>query len=81
MAKLPDVVVVSDVTWFNFAFNKQKIALIDDLAKTIDVDTSDYVDALLGEYMFENGHYALPYLRSTPLFYYNKDLWSKAGSL
>lgn len=38
---------------------------IDDLAKTIDVDTSDYVDALLGDYKFENGHYALPYSRST----------------
>jgi len=76
--QLPDVVVVSDVTWFNFALNKQ-LAPIDDLAKTIDVDTSDYVDALLGDYKFENGHYALPYSRSTPLFYYNKDLWSKAG--
>lgn len=66
------------MTWFNFALNKQ-LAPIDDLAKTIDVDTSDYVDALLGDYKFENGHYALPYSRSTPLFYYNKDLWSKAG--
>ena len=24
-------------------------------------------------------HYALPYARSTPLFYYNKDVWKKAG--
>jgi len=76
--QLPDVVVVSDVTWFNFALNKQ-LAAVDDIAKAIELDTDDYVDALYNDYKFENGHYAVPYARSTPLFYYNQDLWSKAG--
>lgn len=75
---LPDVLVVSDVTWFNFALNKQ-IAPLDDLFDSAGVDTSDYVDALLGDYVLEGKHYGLPYSRSTPLFYYNKQLWEKAG--
>lgn len=76
--QLPDVVVASDVTWFNFALNKQ-IAPLDDLLSKAKVDTSDYVDALFNDYKFNDQHYALPYARSTPLFYYNKALWKKAG--
>jgi sn-glycerol 3-phosphate transport system substrate-binding protein len=42
---LPDVVVASDVTWFNFALNKQ-FAPLDDLISAAGIKTSDYVDAL-----------------------------------
>lgn len=76
--QLPDVVIVSDVTWFNFAVNGQLTA-IDDLVKAADIDTSDYVDTLFNDYKFNSKHYALPYSRSTPLFYYNKAIWSSAG--
>ncbi len=76
--QLPDVVVVSDVTWFNFALNKQ-LAPIDELLSSAKIDTSDYVDALYNDYNLSDKHYALPYSRSTPLFYYNKDLWKAAG--
>ena len=76
--QLPDVVVVSDVTWFNFALNKQLTAL-DDLLSAAKADTSDYVDALYNDYNLDDKHFALPYSRSTPLFYYNKDLWKAAG--
>jgi len=76
--QLPDVVVASDVTWFNFALNKQ-FAPLDDLLAAAKVDTSDYVDSLFNDYNFNDKHYALPYARSTPLFYYNKALWKKAG--
>jgi len=76
--QLPDVVVVSDVTWFNFALNKQ-LAPMDELLSSAKIDTSDYVDALYNDYNLGDKHYALPYSRSTPLFYYNKDLWKAAG--
>jgi sn-glycerol 3-phosphate transport system substrate-binding protein len=75
---LPDVVVVSDVTWFNFALNKQ-LSPLDELLSTAKMDTSDYVDALYNDYNLDDKHYALPFSRSTPLFYYNKDLWKAAG--
>lgn len=76
--QLPDVVVVSDVTWFNFAVNKQ-LAPLDQLLSTAKVDVTDYVDALYNDYTSGEQHFALPYARSTPLFYYNKDVWKKAG--
>lgn len=76
--QLPDVVVVSDVTWFNFALNKQ-LAPMDELLSSAKIDTSDYVDALYNDYNLGDKHYALPFARSTPLFYYNKDLWKAAG--
>jgi len=76
--QLPDVVVVSDVTWFNFALNKQ-LAPMDELLSSAKIDTGDYVDALYNDYNLGDKHYALPFARSTPLFYYNKDLWKAAG--
>ena len=76
--QLPDVVVVSDVTWFNFALNKQ-LAPLDGLLAAANISTSDYVDSLYKDYLFADKHYALPFARSTPLFYYNKELWTAAG--
>lgn len=75
---VPDVVVVSDVTWFNFALNDQ-LTPLDDLFAEAGVDTSTYVDALLGDYVLEDKTYGLPFARSTPLFYYNKQIWEQAG--
>ncbi|GAB2537049.1 ABC transporter substrate-binding protein [Brachybacterium huguangmaarense] len=75
---LPDIVVVSDVTWFNFALNEQ-ITPLDDLFEKAGVDPEGYVQPLYEDYTFKDKHFALPYSRSTPLFYYNKALWSAAG--
>lgn len=75
---LPDIVVLSDVTWFNFALNEQ-ITPLEDLFEAAGVDPAGYVEPLYNDYTFKDQHFALPYSRSTPLFYYNKDLWAKAG--
>lgn len=75
---VPDVVVLSDVWWFHFALNGV-IAPLDEMFGPAGVDPSDYVDSMLGDYLFDGRHYALPYARSTPLFYYNKELWSHVG--
>lgn len=75
---LPDIVVLSDVWWYNFAINGQ-IANVDELAKEANVDLSSYVQPLYEDYAYDGGHFALPFARSTPLFYYNKDAWKKAG--
>ena len=58
---------------------QQAVAPLDDLLSAADVETDDYVDSLYNDYKFNDKHYALPYARSTPLFYYNKDLWKAAG--
>jgi sn-glycerol 3-phosphate transport system substrate-binding protein len=75
---LPDVVIASDVTWFNFALN-EGITPMNDLWSAADLDVDGYVDSLVSDYEFEGSNYALPYSRSTPLFYYNKQMWSAAG--
>ena len=75
---VPDVVVLSDVWWFNYAL-AGAIEPLDGLFSEVGVDSADYVDSLLADYLFQGKHYALPYARSTPLFYYNKAVWSQAG--
>jgi sn-glycerol 3-phosphate transport system substrate-binding protein len=75
---VPDVVVLSDVWWFHFALSGAIVPL-DDLFGQVGVNSSDYVDTLLADYEFNGQHYALPYARSTPLFYYNKPVWERAG--
>lgn len=75
---VPDVVVLDDVWWFHFALSGV-IAPLDDLCRELGVDTADYVDTFLADYEFNGRHYALPYARSTPLFYYNKPAWHRAG--
>lgn len=47
--------------------------------KKVDAKPDDYVKSLYDEYTIDGKHYAVPYARSTPLFYYNKDLFKKAG--
>ncbi|WP_433600274.1 ABC transporter substrate-binding protein [Nocardia sp. CA-135953] len=76
--ELPDVVVLSDVWWFNYALNGT-IEPLDSHFADAGVKLDDYVDSLAADYVFNGKHYALPYARSTPLFYYNKDVWAKAG--
>ncbi|WP_037139947.1 ABC transporter substrate-binding protein [Rhodococcoides fascians] len=75
---VPDVVVLSDVWWFNFALTGA-IEPLDQHFSAAGVDSSDYVDSLLADYNWNGNHWALPYARSTPLFYYNKDVWAQAG--
>jgi len=74
----PDVPLLSDVWWFKFYLNKQLLPL-DDYYKAEKVDTKDYVDSLFNEGVRSGKSYWVPFARSTPIFYYNKDVWSKAG--
>jgi len=75
---VPDVVVLDDIWWFHFALSGV-IAPLDDLYGQVGVDITDYVDTLQADYEFDGHHYALPYARSTPLFYYDKEVWEQAG--
>lgn len=76
--QIPDVVMLSDVWWFKY-FLAQTITPLDDLMNQAQVDTSDYADTLIKDYQFQGKQWAMPFARSTPLFYYNKDKWNAAG--
>src|SRR5699024_872120 len=51
----------------------------DELFEAIDADVEDFVPAFYADYEFEGQHWAAPYARSTPLFYYNRDMFEAAG--
>lgn len=73
-----DVVVVSDVTWFPSFLNGSIIPLEPALAAR-GIETGGYRQTLYDDYLYGGKHYAVPYARSTPIFYYNKDFYRRAG--
>lgn len=73
---LPGVLIVN--TWFTYYLNKSIIP-IDALVKSEKIDKNDYNDTLWNDYSYDNKQWGVPYARSTPLFYYNKSHWKKAG--
>ncbi|GAA1975444.1 ABC transporter substrate-binding protein [Isoptericola halotolerans] len=76
--EMPDAVIASDVWWFRYHLNDQIIPL-DDVLEHLDAGADDFQPALYSDYEYDGQHWAVPYARSTPLFYYNRDLWEAAG--
>ena len=74
----PDVPLLSDTWWFKF-FAQKLLLPLDDIMKSEKIDPKDYVDALYNEGIRDGKAYWIPFARSTPIFYYNKDAWQKAG--
>jgi sn-glycerol 3-phosphate transport system substrate-binding protein len=74
----PDVAQTSDVFWFQYLISGNVIP-VDDLLATLDVDVDDFQGALYADYEFDGQHWAVPYGRSTPMFYYNREVWEQAG--
>ncbi len=77
-SNVPDLVIASDVWWFRYMINGQIIPM-EQLATHLEFNTDDFNTTLYNDYEFADSHWAVPYARSTPLFYYNKSVWEKAG--
>lgn len=75
---LPGLVVLSDVWWFRY-FSNGSIIPLDGLVKELDIKIDDFQKSLVDDYKYDDKQWALPYGRSTPLFYYNKDHFKAAG--
>ena len=43
------------------------------------VDLSNFIQGFLADGYYKDNLYSLPYMRSTPLLYYNKDMFAEAG--
>lgn len=76
--QLPGVILQSDVWWFRNMLNDLIIPM-DDVMEAVEFDTADYQDALLKDYQYNDGQWGVPYARSTPLFYYNTEMFKAAG--
>ncbi len=74
----PDVSLLDGVWWLKF-FLAGALAPMNPLMEAQGVDPADYVDSLYVEGVFDGVNYWLPFARSTPIFYYNKDVWGQAG--
>ncbi|WP_432543282.1 ABC transporter substrate-binding protein [Kineococcus sp. SYSU DK002] len=75
---LPDLVLLSDVWWFRYAINGQ-LTPLQDLLPAAGVDVGNYQEGLYADYQYDGSQWAVPYCRSTPVFYYNKAHWAAAG--
>ncbi|WP_247041147.1 ABC transporter substrate-binding protein [Arthrobacter rhizosphaerae] len=75
---LPSLVVLSDVWWFRYYLNESIIPL-DSLVEQLGVKLADFRASLVDDYKYAGKQWALPYGRSTPLFYYNRDHFAAAG--
>ena len=74
----PDVSLLSDVWWFKF-YLAGALAPTNDLFAQVKVDTKDHEPALFDEGVRKGKNYWVPFARSTPLIYYNKDMFKAAG--
>ena len=74
----PDISVLSDVWWFKF-YLSNALAPLNDLIAANSLDTADYVDSLYQEGVRDDVSYWMPFARSTPLFYFNREAFAEAG--
>ena len=75
---VPDAVLLSDVWWYKFYLNQALVPLNQFIASE-KVDLTDYVDSFINEGKINGEHYWMPFARSTPLFYYNSEMFDAAG--
>jgi sn-glycerol 3-phosphate transport system substrate-binding protein len=73
----PDLAILSDVTWERFFLNEALEPL--NAYFTDGFGPAVFQKKLFGEYVVKGQSWAVPFARSTPIFYYNKDAFAKAG--
>ncbi len=74
----PDLVVMSEALWFRF-YLAQAILPLDDLIASSGFDLGDVIPAFTAEGQRAGSTWWLPFSRSTPLVYYNRDMFRAAG--
>ena len=74
----PEIAILSDVWWEKFWLGKL-LAPMNPYMQVDQVSPSDYVDSFVNEGTRSGNLYWLPFARSTPLFYYNADMFDAAG--
>lgn len=74
----PELSTLSDVWWFRF-YLSQSLQPLDDYINASNTDTADYVESLWTEGVRGGTQFWVPFARSTPLFYYNRDAFAEAG--
>ena len=76
--EVPEMAVFSEITWNRFYLSRTLEPLTDYFGGG-GPSPEDYVEQLIGEGTREGEIWWLPFARSTPLFYYNRDMFRQAG--
>src|SRR5918998_1787419 len=76
--EVPELVVLSEITWNRFYLN-DSLEPLSSYFSGGDPDPEDYVEQLIGEGTREGEIWWVPFARSTPLFYYNREMFQQAG--
>jgi len=74
---VPDIVALPGMQWMAYYVSNALVPLdeyFDD-----DWNPDIYIDPFAKEYVAAGSTYLVPFARSTPIFYYNKDLYRQAG--
>jgi sn-glycerol 3-phosphate transport system substrate-binding protein len=74
---VPDIVCFPELQWLQFYFNDVFIPLDDHFTDEWNLDI--FVQAYVNEGKAAGQTYLVPFARSTPLFYYNRDVYAQAG--
>ncbi|HEV2527475.1 MAG TPA: ABC transporter substrate-binding protein [Thermomicrobiales bacterium] len=74
----PDIALISDVWWFRF-YLAQALLPLNDLIAARGFPIDDIVDSFRYEGVRKGEQYWMPLARSTPLVYWNTDMWGAAG--
>jgi sn-glycerol 3-phosphate transport system substrate-binding protein len=74
----PDMSILSEIWWFKF-FAANALAPLNDLIAATGFDRTDYVDSLINEGFRNDTQWWIPFARSTPIFYYNKEAFAEVG--
>ncbi len=74
----PDIAILSDVWWFRF-YLAQSLLPLNGLVASSGFAIDDVVDSFRYEGVRKGEQYWLPFARSTPLIYYNTDMFSAIG--
>jgi sn-glycerol 3-phosphate transport system substrate-binding protein len=76
--EVPEIAVFSEITWNRFYLSSTLEPLTEYFSGG-DPNPEDYVEQLIGEGTREGEIWWVPFARSTPLFYYNRDMFQQAG--
>ena len=74
----PDIALISDVWWFRF-YLAQALLPLNSLIQGRGFPIDDVVDSFRYEGVRQGEQYWMPLARSTPLVYWNTDMWGAAG--
>lgn len=75
----PDIALLDVTVWGRFA-TQGVLEPLDEYFSNAELNRTDYVDAFINDAVKDDKLWCVPFNRSTPLLYFNKEAFAKAGA-